>query len=121
MWQWLKRRNMLPRGETAPTSTAPQRRRQAGADQPLFDYLEDRYAQTVVLTFEQIEDLLGTGLPEPARRDGGWWLEPQAETTGETTGGTTSATTSGTRAWTLAGRTARPNLQAQTVTFERVS
>jgi hypothetical protein len=117
MWQWLKRRNMLPRGETAPTSTAPQRRRQAGADQPLFDYLEDRYAQTVVLTFEQIEDLLGTGLPEPARRDGGWWLEPQTETTA----GTTGATIGGTRAWTLAGRTARPNLQAQTVTFERVS
>ena len=76
MWQWLKRRNMLPRGETAPTSTAPQRRRQAGADQPLFDYLEDRYAQTVVLTFEQIEDLLGTGLPEPARR--ARWLVARA-------------------------------------------
>jgi hypothetical protein len=109
MWRWLKRRNTLPRGESAPTSTAPQRRRQAGADQLLFDYLEDRYAQTVVLTFQQIEDLLGTGLPEPARQDGGWWLEPETGATG------------GTRAWTLAGRTARPNLQAQTVTFERVS
>ena len=76
MWQWLKRRRMIPREESAPTSTAPQRRRQAGAEQLLFDYLEERYAQTVVLTFEQIEDLLGTGLPEPARRDGGWWLEP---------------------------------------------
>lgn len=113
MWQWLKRRNMLPREESAPTSTAPQRRRQAGAEQLLFDYLEERYAQTVVLTFEQIEDLLGSGLPEPARRDGGWWLEPQTGTTGGTTGGA--------RTWTLAGRTARPNLQAQTVTFERVS
>ena len=121
MWRWLKRRSMVPRAESAPTSTAPQRRRQAGAEQLLFDYLEERYAQTVVLTFEQIEDLLGTGLPEPARRDGAWWLEPQTETTGETTGGTTGATTNGTRAWTLAGRTARPNLQAQTVTFERVS
>jgi hypothetical protein len=110
MWQWLKRRNMLPRGEGAPPSTAPQRRRQAGADQLLFDYLEERYAQTVVLTFEQIEDLLGSGLPEPARRDGGWWLESEAGTTG-----------GGTRAWTLAGRTATPNLRAQTVTFERVS
>jgi hypothetical protein len=109
MWQWLKRRSMLPRGESAPTSTAPQRRRQAGPDQLLFDYLEDRYAQTVVLTFEQIEDLLGSGLPEPARRDDTWWLESGA------------TTTSGTRAWTLAGRTARPNLRAQTVTFERVS
>ena len=110
MWRWLKRRNMLPRGEeTAPTSSAPQRRRQAGAEQLLFDYLDERYAQTVVLTFEQIEDLLGSGLPEPARLDGGWWLEPASGTTG------------GARAWTLAGRTARPNLRAQTVTFERVS
>ena len=99
---------MVPRAESAPTSTAPQRRRQAGAEQLLFDYLEERYAQTVVLTFDQIEDLLGTGLPEPARRDGGWWLEPETGTAGA-------------RTWTLAGRTARPNLQAQTVTFERVS
>jgi hypothetical protein len=109
MWQWLTRRKMLPRGESAPASTAPERRRQAGADELLFDYLEDRYAQTVVLTFQQIEDLLGSGLPEPARLDGGWWLEPENGTPGAT------------RAWTLAGRTARPNLQAQTVTFERVS
>jgi len=112
MGQWLKRRNMIPRAESAPTSTAPQRRRQAGADQLLFDYLEDRYAQTVVLTFQQIEDLLGSGLPEPARQDSGWWLDPQ--------GGTSAGTTGATRAWTLAGRTASPNLQAQTVTFERV-
>lgn len=109
MWRWLKRRNTLPRGESAPTSSAPQRRRQAGAEQLLFVYLDERYAQTVVLTFEQIEDLLGTGLPEPARRDGGWWLEPEKGPPG------------GTRAWTLAGRTARPNLSAHTVTFERVS
>jgi hypothetical protein len=108
MWRWLKRRNLIPRGEVAPTSTAPQRRRQAGPDQLLFDYLEERYAQTVVLTFAQIEDLLGSGLPEPARRDGAWWLDPEPGTTG------------GTRAWTLAGRTAKPNLPAQTVTFERV-
>ena len=117
MWQWLKRRNMIARAESAPTSTAPQRRRQAGADQLLFDYLEDRYAQTVVLTFQQIEDLLGSGLPEPARQDRGWWLEPQTSATAATTAGTPGAT----RAWTLAGRTASPNLQAQTVTFERVS
>jgi hypothetical protein len=107
MWQWLKRRNMLPKGDSTVRSDAPQRRRKAGADQLLFDYLDDRYAQTVVLTFEQIEDLLGTGLPEPARRDGDWWLEPEPAVAG------------GTRAWTLAGRTARPNFQAKTVTFER--
>jgi hypothetical protein len=109
MWHWLKRRNMLAQGESAPVSTAPQRRRQAGTSQLLFDYLEERYAQTVVLTFDQIEDLLGSGLPEPARRDGGWWLAPEP------------GTTAGSRPWTLAGRTAKPNVQAQTVTFERVS
>ena len=121
MWQWLTRRKMLPRGESAPASTAPERRRQAGADELLFDYLEDRYAQTVVLTFQQIEDLLGSGLPEPARQDRGWWLEPQTGATAGTTAATTAGTTGATRAWTLAGRTASPNLQAQTVTFERVS
>src|SRR5215203_2117112 len=84
MWRWLKRRNMIPRGEVAPASTVPQRRRQAGPDQLLFDYLEERYAQTVVLTFQQIEDLLGSGLPEPARRDGAWWHDTEPGTTGVT-------------------------------------
>ena len=75
----------------------------------LYQYLENRYANTVVLTFAQIEDLLGFTLPDSARVHQEWWankdpsgtLQPQA------------------RSWTLASRTATPNLQAQTVVFER--
>ena len=33
----------------------------------LYAYLEHRYASVVVLTFEQIEGLLGFALPTPAR------------------------------------------------------
>ena len=33
----------------------------------LYEYLDNRYANTVVLTFAQIEDLLGFTLPDPAR------------------------------------------------------
>jgi hypothetical protein len=74
-----------------------------------YKYLEGRYADTVVLTFGQIEDLLGFALPAPARSDPDWWTnasrgtgEPQCSD-----------------AWTLARRTARPNLTAQHVVFER--
>src|SRR5689334_14333024 len=40
---------------------------------PLYSYLEHRYALSVVLTFEQIESLLGFALPPAARQDSGWW------------------------------------------------
>ena len=33
----------------------------------LYTYLEHRYASVVVLTFDQIEALLGLALPTPAR------------------------------------------------------
>ena len=73
---------------------------------PLHTYLEHRYASVVVLTFEQIEALLGFVLPTPARTEREWWTEivdPQRHCS----------------AWTDAGRTAAPNLAAGTVTFER--
>lgn len=76
----------------------------------LSKYLEDRYADTVVLTFQQIEDLLGFALPDRARTDPAWW--------------TTAAEGGADRfsdAWTLASRTAKANLPAGTVVFERVS
>ena len=41
----------------------------------LFRYLEERYAQTVVLTFGEIEDLLGFSLPDQARLSEGWWTD----------------------------------------------
>ncbi len=77
----------------------------------LHKYLEGRYADTVVLTFRQIEDLLGFGLPDLARTDPAWW----------TIAAGTGADPRFSDAWTLAGRTARPNLLARNVVFERVS
>jgi hypothetical protein len=73
----------------------------------LYTYLEHRYASTVVLTFDQMEALLGFALPAPAASEPDWWMG----------GGPASARHSA--AWTGAGRTATPNLPARIVTFER--
>jgi len=78
---------------------------------PLHKYLEDRYADMVVLSFGQIESLLGFALPESARTKPEWW---SADTT-------PVDPTSCSAAWTLAGRSARPNLFAQNVAFERAA
>ena len=43
---------------------------------PLFTYLDRRYAATVVLTFEQIEALLGFAPPSPGLADAEWWTAP---------------------------------------------
>jgi hypothetical protein len=77
-----------------------------GEYQALYTYLERRHASIVVLTFEQIESLLGFDLPMSAKTEREWWTDtvdlqrPEA-------------------AWTRAGRTAVPNLGAGTVRFER--
>jgi hypothetical protein len=83
----------------------------AGKYRLLCEYLENRYANTVVLTFDQVEDLLGFTLPDLARTDKEWWTIADLSTT--------EARYSD--AWTLASRTATPNLSARTVVFERVS
>ena len=75
----------------------------------LYTYLEHRYASTVVLTFEQMEALLGFALPEPARTERDWWT------------GSALRTGAHSDAWTVAKRTATPNLSARTVAFERLS
>ena len=72
----------------------------------LYRYLEHRYASCVVLTFEQMEALLGFGLPASAYTEPGWWTEA-------------AVPTGYSAAWTGARRTATPNLPARTVTFER--
>ena len=80
-----------------------------GKYQSLYQYLTNRYANTVVLTFAQIEDLLGFTLPDSARVDQEWWAnEDQNDTRPPHS-----------RSGTLASRTATPNLQARTVVFER--
>jgi hypothetical protein len=73
----------------------------------LYTYLEHRYASTVVLTFEQMEALLGFALPAPAWIEPAWWT------------GVAVPPHRHSAAWTGAGRTATPNLSARTVTFER--
>ena len=75
--------------------------------QSLCTYLERRYASTVVLTFEQMEALLGFALPERAHTERDWW-----------TGA--AFMDRHTDAWVAAGRTAMPNLLARTVAFERL-
>jgi hypothetical protein len=77
----------------------------------LHAYLNGRYADRVVLTFGEIEDLLGFALPDAARLRVTWWTDDTAD------GGESPQS----QAWTHASRTATPNLSARTVAFERVS
>lgn len=76
----------------------------------LHKYLDERYADRVVLTFGQIESLLGFTLPPQALIDPAWW---------------NTATVDGgellTDAWRLANRTAAPNILARNVVFERIA
>src|SRR2546429_8036763 len=75
----------------------------------LYKYLENRYANTVVLTFAEIEDLLGFTLPDQARLHRGWWTDREINVAGPNYSDS----------WILASRSAVPNLLAGTVVFER--
>jgi hypothetical protein len=75
---------------------------------PLYAYLDRRYAATVVLTFEQIEALLGFTPPSPAFADAEWWTLSQGSSDRHSS------------AWIAARRTAAPHLSARVVTFERL-
>ena len=63
-----------------------------------------------MLTFQLIGDLLGAELPEAAQTDQAWWSDT----------GKAVSDAHWSNAWTLANRTARPNLRARIVAFERV-
>lgn len=84
-------------------------RGRAGEYWPLEKYLRARFADRVVLTFGEIEDLLGFPLPEPARNQPEWWNDPDplADRSAQA------------EAWTLASRTAQVNLASQRVIFDR--
>ena len=115
MLGWMKKRGLPARDEVKANADADATKRRgynkAGKYWWLYEYLEKRYANTVVLTFGQVEDLLGFALPDVARTDQEWWTSADIST----------AEARWSDAWRLASRTARPNLMAQTVTFERVS
>ena len=113
MFDWL-----MQRGRTTTTAlprVAPRIVRDvhptAGEYESLSKYLRDRAASRVVLTFAEIEDLLGFLLPDHARLQLAWWNG------GDLAGGPSPQSV----AWTLAGRTAAVNLGARNVVFERDS
>jgi hypothetical protein len=113
MLDWMKRRGSTAYGHARPDAAPakPHGRAMSGKYLLLYKYLENRYANTVVLTFAEIEDLLGFALPDQARLHQEWW----------TAADTHVARPNYSDSWILASRTATPNLLAKTVVFERTS
>ena len=117
MWKWIKRWETAVRDTAKADAAAGKRQTDAVRGKAgkvpreyttLHNYLTNRYAGIVVLTFDQIEGLLGFKLPMSARTHQEWW-------TGTCIDGDEPPCSD---AWILAGMTARPNLSAQTVVFE---
>ena len=113
MLDWMKRRasTAYHQREAHAETPKPQGRVMSGKYLLLYKYLENRYANSVVLTFAEIEDLLGFVLPDQARLDQGWWTDAA----------TNVARPNYSDSWILASRTAKPNMLAQTVVFDRAS
>jgi hypothetical protein len=109
--RWSKSGNLAAAGRPSRAADpAPPAARDPGGEYGLLHkYLRDRYANRIVLTFAQIEDLIGFPLPALARRQADWWggADPTAHHSPQVD------------AWTLASRTATVNLLAQCVVFER--
>jgi hypothetical protein len=112
MWKWLTGWGSITRQRATDDQAAIDQRTEveSGKYGVLYRYLEHRYADVVVLTFAEIEDLLGFALPQLARTYQAWW------TVGANVKGAPHAD-----AWTLAGRMASPNLQSRIVIFTRTS
>src|SRR6266446_120611 len=112
--EWMKRRVSPPTHtrEVVRETVKPPGRAMSGKYLSLYKYLEERYANTVVLTFGEIEDLLGFALPDQARLSQEWWTDAEAPRVRESNYADS---------WILARRTATPNLRAHTVAFERLS
>ncbi len=113
MLDWIKRRGSIVshRREAPLIAPKPQGQAISGQYRLLYKYLENRYADTVVLTFAEIEDLLGFTLPDQARLRQEWWTHAERS----------AAASHYSDSWILASRTAMPNMLAQTVVFERAS
>ena len=109
MLKWMKSRGPITYLPREPDSEPPPVI--SGKYLSLYKYLQNRYADTVVLTFGQIESLVGFALPDQARLNQQWWSNAAA----------TAAGTNYADSWILARRLATPNLLAQTVVFVRGS
>jgi hypothetical protein len=109
MLEWMKRRRPARHQEFEADAANAEGSLRSGKSAPLHKYLDDRYADAVVLTFAEIEDLAGFALPDVARLSNDWWTAPGP--------GTTRARFAD--SWIQANRTARPNLAARTVAFLR--
>jgi hypothetical protein len=105
VWRDLERVTPSERRQVVSKANAPQN---LGKYQRLYEYLRDRFANRVVLTFAEIEDLLGSSLPDAARSDLQWWEGPAAALASEQSD-----------AWTLANRHAEVNFPAGRVVFDR--
>jgi hypothetical protein len=110
---WMKKRESTASHHRSPPAepVQPDGRVMSGQYLLLYRYLENRYANTVVLTFAEIEDLLGFALPDQARLHQEWWTAAK----------TTMAGPNHSDSWILASRTAVPNLMARTVVFARAA
>ena len=111
MLNWMKRRRTIAASQrdTDTETKQAQGRAKLGKYLLLYDYLDARYASKIVLTFAEIEDLLGFALPAQARLQQEWWTKTGIDAAGY----------NHSDCWTLAKRTATPNLMAQIVLFER--
>jgi hypothetical protein len=109
-WIWPRVR-VTPGESRAAANPVREATSDAGEYELLSKYLRDRYADRIVLTFSEIEDLLGFSLPVAARLHREWWDEPNS----------TTDRSAQADAWKLASRTASVNMLAQIVLFERWS
>jgi len=109
MLNWLTRRKAVGELHRERAVAAPPV--MSGRYVLLYKYLQNRYADTVVLTFGQIESLLGFSLPDQARVNQHWWTNAEPPAAGANYSDS----------WILARRNATANLLARTVVFERAS
>ena len=101
---WNKSGGRITIARPGAADAVPETRAHAGEYQLLHKYLRDRFANRLVLTFAEIEDLLGFPLPEEARRQEAWWggTDPSAPHFGKSSAQADS--------WILARRTATVRL-----------
>ena len=108
-WGWRGRAAPGEPVREEPPPPAPRPSAVPAQYRPLYKYLDGRYAEALVLTFAEVEDLLGVPLPDHARVDPDWWTNADPAI----------ARTPQSRSWIEAGRTAKANLPAEIVLFER--